>query len=166
MSLTILRSQGVYESERPPFEYPNAYFDGFQNCEFMSGSVATPRLPIELPLASGAMESVVTPVLTGLNSLSFMSFCAEAAAEASSMHVMAVNILYFILFLKLIFNSFIARQRSSAILNIAKEMTSLFHVLSHDTIPVRLFCLECRGNPRIWIRCFPCFSISVCLRNL
>ena len=50
-----------------------AYFDGFQNCEFTSGSVAAPRSPKDAPRASGAMLREVTPVCTGLNSFLILS---------------------------------------------------------------------------------------------
>ncbi len=96
MSLTILRSHGVYDSDSPPVEYANAYFEGFQNCEFISGSVAAPRLPSALPRASGTMLSVVTPVLTGLNSLSLMSFFAYANPAQSVSPQAAVSVFSFI----------------------------------------------------------------------
>ena len=47
------------------------YFAGFQYCELASGSVAAPTSPSAPARASGAIESDVTPVYTGLN----WSFC-------------------------------------------------------------------------------------------
>ena len=75
MSFTNLRNHGVYETEKPALLNAKAYFDGFQYCELTSGSVATPRSPIEPPRASGAILRVVTPVVMGLN----MSFPSPSA---------------------------------------------------------------------------------------
>ena len=78
MSLTSLRSQGVYDSDTPACDDANAYFEAFQNCELTSGSVAAPKSPIEAPRASGVMLSEVTPVVIGLNSFLILSSANSA----------------------------------------------------------------------------------------
>lgn len=78
----------------PPEEYANAYFEGFQNWALISASVAAPKLPMALPLASGVMLRVVTPVCTGLNSASFMSLPSSAYAV---MHTAMAAIALYIL---------------------------------------------------------------------
>ena len=64
--------------------YADEGLDGFQNWELASGSVATPRSPIEAPRASGVMLMEVTPVVMGLNSVSLMSLWAHAGRATAT----------------------------------------------------------------------------------
>ena len=69
----------LYLGDNARAPYGSRSFDGFQNCELASGSVAAPMSPMEAPRASGAMDSEVTPVVMGLNSVSLISPSAKAA---------------------------------------------------------------------------------------
>ena len=68
------------------------YFAGFQYCEFTSGSVAAPTSPIAPARESGAMESEVTAVITGLNiCTSLAPFWAKMVDVALSSKVDSIN---------------------------------------------------------------------------
>jgi hypothetical protein len=63
----------------PPLFLRKADFETFQNVEFPSGVVATPKSPIPPALASGLIRKKGTAVVTTL-----MVGCAEATTAAKS----------------------------------------------------------------------------------